>query len=182
MDRWGVIEQVMNESFSWRILRVGALRDCLDSWQKSPVYAALDDGFKTASEIILDELGSNFLRHSGAKAKEMLVSITFENDVLELRFDDDGAPFDPTLVPDPPMGNIALLPVGGRGIFMARRSVDTWEYEYQEDRKRNVNVLRRRVKTPEEEAALSETAGEHDAESTSNTHSQKAQNELPAES
>lgn len=139
---------------------MGALRDCLDAWQKSPVYGLLDDGFKMASEIILDELGSNFLRHSGAKAKEMLVSVTFQDDVLEMRFDDDGVEFDPTLVPDPPKGNIALLPVGGRGIFMARRCVDSWEYEYQEERKRNVNMLRKRVKSPEEEAGQASGSGE----------------------
>lgn len=132
---------MMNESFSWRILRVGALRDCLDAWQASTLYIALDDTFKTTSEIVIDELGSNFLRYSGAKSKEMLLKATFDGEQLTMRFDDDGVAFDPTAVPEPPKGNIALLPVGGRGIHMARRCVTSWEYEYLEDTKRNVNVL-----------------------------------------
>ncbi|WP_166443018.1 ATP-binding protein [Phragmitibacter flavus] len=133
----------MNESFSWRILRVGSLRECLDAWQSSNLCQLLDDRMRTAVEITIDELGSNFLRYSGAKSKEMLLTVTFDGAVLTMKFDDDGELFDPTMVPEPPKGNIGLLPVGGRGIHMARRSMDSWEY--QEVDKRNLNVLVKKV-------------------------------------
>lgn len=153
----------MSKPFEWRILRVGSLRECLDAWQGSPLYAELDDSMRTASEITIDELGSNFLRYSGAKAKEMLLKITFDGQEIIMSFDDDGAEFDPTIIPEPPSGNIALLPVGGRGINMARRSTDSWEYHRHDD-KRNVNVLRRRVERdplapPTEIPVLDSTSG-----------------------
>jgi anti-sigma regulatory factor (Ser/Thr protein kinase) len=141
----------MNESFYWRILRVGSLRECLDAWQSSSLCQQLDDRMRTAVEITIDELGSNFLRYSGPKAKEMLLTAAFDGVELTLKFDDDGVPFDPTMVPEPPKGNLGLLPVGGRGIYMARRSMDRWEYQFDEVQKRNVNVLNKKVGVEVEE-------------------------------
>ena len=56
------------DSFHWKILRVGSLRDCLDAWQASPVYKKLNDACRNESSLAIDELGSNFLRFSGANA------------------------------------------------------------------------------------------------------------------
>jgi len=139
----------MNNTFSWRILRVGSLRECLDAWQQSLLYQQLDERLKMSSEIVLDELGSNFLRYSGAKAKEMLFTAEYANEELMLTFDDDGVAFDPTEAPDAPKGNIALLPVGGRGIHMVRRCVDAWNYRREENR--NINILRKQLPLVEPE-------------------------------
>ena len=133
-----------SDSFHWTILRVGSLRECLDAWQASRLYGQLDDALRHASSTVLDELGSNFLRFSGAKAKELKVAMTFKDKVLTMTFDDDGEPFDPGKVLPPPRANLALLPVGGRGLHMARQSVDSWTYEHKN--KRNVSVLTRRMK------------------------------------
>lgn len=132
------------DSFHWTVLRVGSLRECLDAWQASPLFAKLDESFRHSSCIVLDEVGSNFLRFSGAKAKEMKVNIAFDGDEMTITFDDDGAEFNPTKIPPPPRGNLALLPPGGRGLYMARQSVDSWTHRRENDR--NINVLTKRVK------------------------------------
>lgn len=134
------------ESFHWKILRVGALRECLDAWQDSRLFAKLDGPCQNATSLAIDELGSNFLRFSGASAMAMHVTITFDGKELVLTFDDDGTPFDPGSILPPPHGNIGLLPVGGRGLHMVRQSMDSWDYRLQN--KRNINVLKKRVTDP----------------------------------
>lgn len=131
------------ESFHWKILRVGSLRDCLDAWQASPAYKKLDDGCRNASSLAIDELGSNFLRFSGPNAQALHLEFSFDGKELVMKFDDDGAAFDPGSILPPPRGNVALLPTGGRGLHMVRQSVDSWKYRYEN--KRNVSVLKKRV-------------------------------------
>lgn len=131
------------DSFQWTVLRVGSLRECLDAWQASPLFGRLDEALRTSSSIVLDEVGSNFLRFSGPKAKEMKVAIHVEGDLMTITLDDDGEEFNPTKIPPPPSGNLALLPPGGRGLFMARQSVDTWVHHRENNR--NVNVLTKRI-------------------------------------
>ncbi len=131
------------ESFHWRILRVGSLRECLDAWEASPVYGKMDDACRNASSLALDEIGSNFLRFSGPDAQAMHVEITFDGKELVMKFEDDGKPFDPGSILPPPRGNVGLLPTGGRGLHMVRQSVDSWDYRLLN--KRNTSVLKKRV-------------------------------------
>jgi anti-sigma regulatory factor (Ser/Thr protein kinase) len=137
------------EPFHWTILRVGSLRECLEAWQTSRVFAALDETLRTSSSIVLDELGSNFLRFSGARSKEMKLTITFKDDELTMTFDDDGVQFDPGTILPPPSGNLGLLPTGGRGLHMARHTMDSWDYQYVT--RRNINVLKKWLRHPEED-------------------------------
>lgn len=134
------------ESFHWKILRVGSLRECLDAWQGSPVFRKINDACRNASSLAIDELGSNFLRFSGANAQAMHLHFTFDGKELVMTFEDDGAPFDPGSILPPPRGNVALLPVGGRGLHMVRQSVDSWRYRFEN--KRNVSVLKLRITDP----------------------------------
>jgi anti-sigma regulatory factor (Ser/Thr protein kinase) len=137
------------ESFHWKILRVGSLRDCLDAWQASPAYKHLNDACRNASSLAIDELGSNFLRFSGADAQAMQLEFTFDGKELVMKIEDDGKPFDPGSILPPPRGNVALLPKGGRGLHMVRQSVDSWKYRLEN--KRNTNVLKKRVTHPLDE-------------------------------
>ena len=139
----------ITDSFHWTILRVGSLRECLDAWQASPLFAGLNEALRTSSSIVLDELGSNFLRFSGTKSKEMKLVFAFKDKELIMTFDDDGVQFDPGKILPPPHGNLGLLPMGGRGLHMARQSVDSWDYHYVDQR--NVNVLKKRMKFPTED-------------------------------
>lgn len=137
--------------FHWTILRVGSLRECLDAWQASPLYGQIDAALRNASSVVIDELGSNFLRFSGPHAKEMKLELSFDGAELKMRFDDDGAAFNPSSAAPPPRGHVGLLPVGGRGLHMVRRSMDSWDY--QREKNRNLNVLAKRVKKPEDDKA-----------------------------
>lgn len=131
------------ESFHWKILRVGSLRECLDAWQGSKLFAKLNDSLRNAASLAIDELGSNFLRFSGPRATAMKLTITFDGKEIELTFDDDGAPFDPGSILPPPRGNVGLLPVGGRGLHMVRQSMESWNYRLKDGH--NVSVLKKRM-------------------------------------
>jgi len=129
------------KSFQWKILRVGSLRECLDAWQDSALYKALNESCRNAASLAIDELGANFLRFSGPNATVMLLTITFDGKEMVMTLDDDGAAFDPESAPDPPRGNIGLVPVGGRGLHMVRQMMDSWDYRHEN--KRNINVLKK---------------------------------------
>jgi anti-sigma regulatory factor (Ser/Thr protein kinase) len=146
------------DSFHWKILRVGSLRDCLDAWQASPIHAKLNEACRNASALAIDEIGSNFLRFSGPNAQAMQLEFTFDGKELVMKFEDDGQPFDPGSILPPPRGNVALLPTGGRGLHMVRQSVDSWRYKLVD--KRNTSVLKKRVRGP-----LDEPEAETEAES-----------------
>ena len=88
--------------------------------------------------IIMDEIVSNIVRCSGAKA----FSIAFDrNDVgIAMTFSDDGMPFDPTKDAAPPNLDAPLekRDVGGLGIFMVKKMAREVSYR----RIDNSNVLK----------------------------------------
>lgn len=81
--------------------------------------------------IAVDEIFSNIARYSGAD--DATVGVTAKDGCITLRFADNGSPYDPTEKPDP---NTSLSAeernIGGLGIFMVKKSMDTVEYEYQD--------------------------------------------------
>ncbi|OPZ75359.1 MAG: Phosphoserine phosphatase RsbU [Firmicutes bacterium ADurb.Bin456] len=79
--------------------------------------------------VAVDEIISNIARYSGATYAT--VGVAVENGLVTLRFADNGRPYDPTGRPDPD----TTLPleereIGGLGIFIVKKSMDTVEYEY----------------------------------------------------
>lgn len=81
--------------------------------------------------IAVDEIFSNIARYSGAD--DTTVGVTAKDGCITLRFADNGSPYNPTEKPDP---NTSLSAeerkIGGLGIFMVKKSMDTVEYEYQD--------------------------------------------------
>ena len=81
--------------------------------------------------LAVDESLSNIVQH-GYQDKAGTIEIEMEqtDSVVIVRLRDQGPPFDPTGVPDP---NIHLplnqRPVGGLGVYLTRRSVDSVAYE-----------------------------------------------------
>lgn len=92
--------------------------------------------------IAVDEIYSNIARYSGAS--DATVGVCVEAGCVTLRFADNGQPYDPTEKPDP---DIALSAeerdIGGLGIFMVKKSMDTVEYEYHD----GLNILTLTKKT-----------------------------------
>ena len=88
--------------------------------------------------IIIDEIASNIVTHSGASGFELEVERVEAPAGIKLVFSDDGAPFDPLAHADPDTSlSAAERPIGGLGILMVKKMSDSVSYE----RVRNRNVL-----------------------------------------
>lgn len=86
--------------------------------------------------IAVDEIFSNIVRYSGAN--DATVGVTVEDERVTLRFADNGRPYNPTEKPDPDISLSAEeRDIGGLGIFMVKKSMDTVEYEYHD----GLNIL-----------------------------------------
>ncbi len=105
---------------------------------------ALDCPMKvmTSMSIALDELYSNIVRHSGAGRATVACGV--EDGQAVLRLIDDGAPYDPTLREPPDVSLSAeKREIGGLGIHLVRRLMDSVEYRYEDGR--NVLTIRKRL-------------------------------------
>ncbi len=88
------------------------------------------------ADIVADEIFSNIALYSGAT--EAKVGCGVSDNVLTLRFSDNGVPYDPTKNPDPDTKLSAdERKIGGLGIFMVKKIADSVSYERKGDR----NVL-----------------------------------------
>jgi len=88
--------------------------------------------------VILDEIASNIVKHSGASGFEVDVEFTEDPAGVRLVFADDGVPYDPLAHTDPDTKlPAAERPIGGLGIMMVKKMADSISYE----RARNRNFL-----------------------------------------
>ncbi|MEG0570868.1 MAG: SpoIIE family protein phosphatase [Oscillospiraceae bacterium] len=86
--------------------------------------------------IAVDEIFSNIVRYSGAS--DATVGVSVKDKDVTLRFADNGIAYDPTAKPDPDVTISAeARDIGGLGIFMVKKSMDTMVYEYQD----GLNIL-----------------------------------------
>ncbi len=85
--------------------------------------------------VILDEICSNIVKHSGASGFEMDVELLADPAGVKLTFRDDGTPYDPLAHEDPDTSLPAEeRPIGGLGIMMVRKMADSMSYERSHDR------------------------------------------------
>ena len=86
--------------------------------------------------IVADEIFSNIARYSGATSATIGCEVT-EGKIV-IRFSDNGRPYDPTTLEDP---DITLSAddraIGGLGVFLVKKSMDSVKYEYSD----GLNVL-----------------------------------------
>ena len=88
--------------------------------------------------IILDEIASNVVKHSGATGFELAIERTDDPPGVKLVLSDDGSPYDPLTHADPDTKlSAAERPIGGLGILMVKKMSDSISYE----RTRNRNFL-----------------------------------------
>jgi anti-sigma regulatory factor (Ser/Thr protein kinase) len=99
--------------------------------------AAFADGAGLPTElrgdllVIVDEVVSNTLKYGGMKRGQIEVEIraSIEGRVLELRFADNGRPFDPLQAAAPALDlPLARRPAGSLGIHLVRALTDTQRY------------------------------------------------------
>ncbi len=91
--------------------------------------------------IAVDEIFSNIARYAGAT--EAALGIRVENGAVTLRFTDNGRRYDPTEKAAPDIRLSAEeRDVGGLGIFMVKKTMDSMNYEYKD----GLNILTLRKK------------------------------------
>ncbi len=88
------------------------------------------------ANIVTDEIFSNIARYSGATFAT--VGCMLSENSLTLRFSDNGKNYDPTETPEPDTTLSAdERKIGGLGIFMVKKIMDTVSYEYKD----GLNIL-----------------------------------------
>lgn len=91
-----------------------------------------------ALHIILDEIASNIVKHSGADDFELAIRQLDDPPGIKLTFSDGGRPFDPLAQSEPDTTlPVEERPIGGLGIMMVRKMASSIEYRQKAGR----NVL-----------------------------------------
>lgn len=96
--------------------------------------------------VALEEVVTNVISYAFQDGGEHAIEVTLEIDGAELRavVTDEGIPFDPREAAPPDLGlPVAERPLGGLGIFLARRLMDG--LDYRREGTRNVVRLRKDV-------------------------------------
>ncbi len=96
--------------------------------------------------VILDEILANIARHAwrSPAGRHVGFSAAVERGFLELRFTDDGRPFDVLARPDPDTSApLERRPIGGLGILIVKKLTDAQHWERR--RGRNRLTLRKRI-------------------------------------
>lgn len=99
--------------------------------------SACDEMILNQIDLAVEEIFVNIAHYSGAA--EAIINCSFENDKLEITFSDSGVPFNPLAKPDPDLTlNAEEREIGGLGIFLTKKFMDTVSYEYKD----GMNCLR----------------------------------------
>ena len=81
--------------------------------------------------VAVDEIYSNIVRYSGATDAQ--IRLTKDNDTVRLIFSDNGKPYNPLDAKEPDVtASAEARTIGGLGIFMVRKMMDTVEYMYKD--------------------------------------------------
>jgi anti-sigma regulatory factor (Ser/Thr protein kinase) len=82
--------------------------------------------------LVFEEIVTNIIRYAHDDGREHLINVSFARSDTELTliFEDDGRAFDPRKVPAPDLHRpLAAAPIGGRGIYLVRKSSKRIDYE-----------------------------------------------------
>ncbi len=100
--------------------------------------AALPPGAAQAFELSLEELFMNVVMHGApGGAARVQVSLALADRALTLTLEDDGPAFDPLSLPPPDVtASLEERPVGGLGVALVRKMMDSVCYERVRERNR----------------------------------------------
>lgn len=85
--------------------------------------------------IVFDELVSNILDHGSATT--IIARLRMDMDALTVDLIDDGTAFDPLSLPEPDTSlSVEDRPIGGLGIHIVRKLIDSIAYSREGDRNR----------------------------------------------
>ncbi len=89
--------------------------------------------------VALEELFVNVAHYAYPDSSGTVkIGIDASGDSIVIQLTDSGIPFDPTALPDPDIkASAEERKIGGLGIYMVKKSMDTMTYEYRD----NQNIL-----------------------------------------
>ena len=91
-------------------------------------------------DLAVEEIFVNIAHYSGSE--EAVINCSFENNQLEICFSDSGVPFNPLAKPDPDLTlNAEEREIGGLGIFLTKKFMDSVAYEYK-DGMNNLRIVK----------------------------------------
>jgi serine/threonine-protein kinase RsbW len=97
--------------------------------------------------LALDELFTNIISYGFADCGEhtIKVDISIEDDVLDMRIEDDGVPFNPLESETPDFQcDVETCKIGGLGIHLIKKLMDDIRYQRVADK--NILFLRRKIR------------------------------------
>ncbi len=99
-------------------------------------------------QLAVDEIATNIIVHGYEQAGlvgKVTVQAEIKQDTLTISLEDSSAPFDPRQFsrPDQIGKPIKERPIGGLGVYLALENVDKFDYEYVDNRNRNIFIINR---------------------------------------
>ena len=135
-----------------KILKVKATDESIQAvndFIHSMIPSDCDDMILNQIDLAVEEIFVNIAHYSGAADAEISCSFTTDEQsengsgVLEVSFSDSGVPFNPLAKPDPDITLSAEeRDIGGLGIFLTKKFMDSVEYEYS-DGKNKLTISKR---------------------------------------
>ena len=105
------------------------------------------------TNLVLEELFTNIVQHGCCDGKKHTIDVTLslKKNILTMRIEDDGVPFNPIQKSEPDReSSLEDRSIGGLGIFLAKQYADDIHYEY--DGNKNILTLNKKlILIPDEE-------------------------------
>jgi anti-sigma regulatory factor (Ser/Thr protein kinase) len=111
---------------------LAGLKQGLDALREWLTSANVGQQAEDRAFLVFEEIVTNIIRYGFDDSSEHKIDVSFaRNDgELTLIFDDGGRPFDPRVVPSPDLHRpLANAPIGGRGIYLVRKTAKRLDYE-----------------------------------------------------
>jgi serine/threonine-protein kinase RsbW len=110
--------------------------------------AGLDKKAAYRLRLAVDEIASNIIIHGYDEAGltgDITVLTEMDDQTLTVTLEDTSAPFDSRSLGRPAQLDQAIedRPIGGLGIYLTIQNVDKFDYEYVNNRNRNIFVVKR---------------------------------------
>lgn len=123
---------------------LAGLKQGLDALREWLTFANVGQQAEDRAFLVFEEIVTNIIRYGFDDSKEHAIEVSFSrgDSELTLIFDDDGRPFDPRAVPNPDLNRpLATAPIGGRGIYLVRKTAKRLDYERTQKGRNRLTVV-----------------------------------------
>ena len=134
-----------NERSTATIPDIASISTISDFFDRCIEYFAIPMRIGYSLKVVADEIYSNIVHYSEAKAAEIL----FRNDAekIILVFEDDGNPYNPLEAEEPDItAGIEDRKIGGLGLFMVKKMAESVVYEYTAGKNQMTVILSKTAK------------------------------------